>query len=415
MIAEEAPTKETTDVYTPESQEEVTNPEPQKVATPEASKQLQKIQSNFAVTLASIAKMAAHAKTLTIAGHEDKTGFNAVYSLRQAIKDQRVDVEKKAKDLKAPHLEYNREVDRVAALLVGPMKEVEAELNAMEKVYNEARDKAKKEKELAQQRRIVSRAKNMRSFGFEYDEVRDAYVFVNQRTGEEVTIPFEDIREKSDDDFAPSYALAKTTFDEEQAALAQIKRDQEAEAQQIKDQQAAAQKVIDDQRRDFEAQQAEFNRQQAEFAEQQRQLKAQQDQIIIDRRVPQLLEVGFKLKGKTYSNGNVFVKPEMLVVLTDEVFAGMLTDARAYADEQEQARIDRENAEQQAEIDKHNADQERQTRLAPEKGRFLAYLEKLWGMPIPTMTEPEMEGVSESFGGELEKLITHYQTQIEQL
>ncbi|GAB3546424.1 hypothetical protein [Spirosoma fluminis] len=304
----------------------------------------------FDVTAAAIEEMKQKAASLTIAGPDDKNGYKAVYEFRQVVKKQRIAVEKKADELKAPHLAYNKQVNSTMKQLVEPMEAIENDLSVQEKAYNDERERIAEEKALAERIRYSERTKFLQERGFTYDAVSDSFGF-----GETVIL-VDDIRDLSDEDYAPTVELVNTVYQAEQDRLVQIEANRLAEAGRIEAEQQQERERLEAERRELEAAKAKLRADQAEA-----------DRIIreqYDREVAQ--------------------EQERLRIEEEARY---------------QAELIRQEKEQQ-ERDKaqRKADRERTKRLAPDKKALVAYFSKVKVIgPAVTMYQPETSDLYDSF------------------
>lgn len=94
-----------------------------------------------------IAELREKFMPLTIAGVEDRRGYDMVHSARMEIRDLRVTVEKTRKALKEDALEYGRKVDREAKRIASQLAPIEDHLEAQEKAVDAEREKIKAQKQ----------------------------------------------------------------------------------------------------------------------------------------------------------------------------------------------------------------------------------------------------------------------------
>lgn len=214
----------------------------------------------FSVTASTIARMKNEAAKLAIADVDDKAGFTQVYEFRQAVRRQRLAVQNKQKELKAPHTAYNRQVDEVATLLIDPMKEIEADLLRKEDWFTAERERIAREKELALQQRTESRVNQLRSYGFTWNRNSESYELSNEQ-GLFMHVLFDDIKNLPDEEIAHTLSLAKQLGEEEQARQAEVKRLADEAAAQLK----AEQDRLAKERQDLERLKAELAEQQAKL------------------------------------------------------------------------------------------------------------------------------------------------------
>jgi len=106
------------------------------------SKKGQKVNVNEQV----IAQVTSDFMPLVISGKTDKVGFERVHKARIQVRDMRLAIEEKRKELKADSLAYGRAVDSEAKRLTDMLAPVEAHLQGEEeriKAEKEAEEKAK--------------------------------------------------------------------------------------------------------------------------------------------------------------------------------------------------------------------------------------------------------------------------------
>jgi len=107
---------------------------------------------------AAIAELAKKYGGLKIAGLNDKAGFQAVHSARMAVKNTRVAIEAKRKELKADALQYGRDVDAEAKRLTLLIEPIESHLQREEDAITAEKARliriAEEAKQAALQKRI---------------------------------------------------------------------------------------------------------------------------------------------------------------------------------------------------------------------------------------------------------------------
>jgi len=109
----------------------------------------------FSPADSAIAVMRDEYMPLTIAGLDDAAGYRRVHAARMIVKDRRIQIEKKRKELKADALEYGRKVDGEAKRLTALLEPIETHLlqeekaidDEKERIRNEARLKAEAEEQ----------------------------------------------------------------------------------------------------------------------------------------------------------------------------------------------------------------------------------------------------------------------------
>ena len=112
----------------------------------------------FSIADTTIAAWAHEYMGLTIAGVNDSKGLKAVHDARMVVKNQRVEVEKRRKELKADALKWGQAVDAEARRLTSLMEPIETHLEQQEEAIaaekERIRQKAEEEKRAATQARV---------------------------------------------------------------------------------------------------------------------------------------------------------------------------------------------------------------------------------------------------------------------
>lgn len=102
-----------------------------------------------------ITQIADEYMPLTVSGIDDKAGLEAVHKARMEVKNLRVRIEKRRKQLKAESLEYGRQVDSAAKELTDLLTPIETHLENEEAIV--AREKARLEREAEGKRQAMIR------------------------------------------------------------------------------------------------------------------------------------------------------------------------------------------------------------------------------------------------------------------
>ncbi|MBD2753722.1 hypothetical protein [Spirosoma validum] len=367
----------------------------------------------FDITVSAIAQMHNHALDLTIAGPDDKEGYKQVYDYRQVVKRQRVAVEKRQKELKATHIQYNREVDAAAKQLTEPMDQIEDGLAKKEKAYTDERDRIAHERAMAERQRLEGRVNQLRAFGFEWNAGAETYDFIRDEYALNLRINFEDVKALSDEEFAPSLLLAETTYQAVEKILADKRESDRKEAERLADEQETERKRLA----------AENQRLAEEKAELQRKADAL-DALTLKNRATALINVGFVFDSGVYNNPdqNSYWRPAKLLKLTDEEFDQLVEQTSVANTKREEDRVAAEEAEKlriknekQAILAKQKADKVRTERLRPEK-KILAKFLKEHGTPkVPATSEPESAEFLYNYCVRLKELTTEFSAMLEVL
>ena len=107
---------------------------------------------------AAIAKMKAEYMPLKISGLDDKEGFKSVHLARMVVKNWRLRVEEKRKELKADSLAYGRMVDSEAKRVTALLEPIEAHLTNEEEIVVREKERIKREEEERKHREEQAKA-----------------------------------------------------------------------------------------------------------------------------------------------------------------------------------------------------------------------------------------------------------------
>jgi hypothetical protein len=365
---------------------------------------------DFGITQARIDELSDQYKGLTINGPDDKDGAKIVYDARQVIKRARVGVDKKRKELNADALAYQRQVNSVASALTENLGRIETHLELEEKAYNDERERIAHEKQMLLHQRLERRRNELRAFGFGWNEVSETYEF--QQGDVLVSILFDDVKEFSDEEYQPTYDLAKKTFDNEQVRLAEVQRIAEQEAARIEADRIAEEQRLATVRAEQEAEAKRLqdiaDKQEAERVRLQQErddLVALQRQSVLTARSGQLAGVGFTFNGRTYNLLTVYrLTADEVVDMAQTDFDTLLSEARVKINEAQEAEAERirqaerdkiaQAAADKAEIDwKAKEKAEKKRRLAPDKDKLIQFADLLAGIEKPVLKSDEAKAI----------------------
>lgn len=141
----------------------------------------------------AIERIRNKAAALTIADHNDKKGFEAVYQTRQEAARLRVDVEKTRKALVEDSVKWQRLVNSTANPLESDLKEIEAGLKAKEDAFVAEKQRIKDEVERKRKERNLKRIAVITSLDSRFNG--SGYTLGKQFVSQE------EIETLSDDDF----------------------------------------------------------------------------------------------------------------------------------------------------------------------------------------------------------------------
>ena len=112
-----------------------------------------------------IDELRAEFMPLAIVSIDDKIGFEAVHEARMTIRDKRISIEKRRKELKAHALTYGEQVDGEAKRLTALLEPVEAHLEGEEARYKEWVADKKKAAEAAERAKVDARLAELEACG----------------------------------------------------------------------------------------------------------------------------------------------------------------------------------------------------------------------------------------------------------
>lgn len=187
----------------------------------------------FNVADAAIAEMKKEYTGLTIAGIDDKEGYEKVHKARMLVRSKRTDVEKKRKELKADSLKFGRAVDAEALRITAMLEEIETPLSKEEERIDAEHERIKLEAEKKEKERIQKRIDALGKFNYVID-----YAMVMDMTDERYEIELAHAKESWErEQEAERTRLAEIERQkrEEQERIANIKLQQEQEAKRLKE------------------------------------------------------------------------------------------------------------------------------------------------------------------------------------
>lgn len=220
----------------------------------------------YDITEAAIKNMENLYMGLVITDLNDKEQFDSVHSARMVVKNKRIEIEKKRKELKADALAWGKKVDAEAKKIFLKIEPIESHLIAEEDKVLKEQKKIKDEKEREKNEMIETRINALLKFG--------------------VVLSFENVANMPDDEFVSQLAQAKESHEAEQkriaeheAQLEKTRKEQEAKEIELK----AAQEKIEAENRKIEIEKKKKEAKEIEKAKEERleRLKPDKEQIEI--------------------------------------------------------------------------------------------------------------------------------------
>jgi len=273
----------------------------------------------FSVTDAAIAEMKNSYMGLTVAGLDDKEGFDAVHEGRMVVKNHRVAVIKHAKELNTDALAYQRKVNGEKNRIIGLLEPIEAHLQAEEDKVTKEKERIRAEEEAKERERIQGRVDALGKYG--------------------CILPFFDVAGMSNGQFDSRLIIAKHDYETEQKRLADEEATQKAEDERLK----------------------------AEKVEQDRKAKELQDlQDELDRRDAAVRAEEERIAKK---------KRDEQERIEREAFQKKATEnARAKAEKEAAEKIEREAKRKEEEDRAAKIEKKRQDSLRPDKEKLVEFV-----------------------------------------
>lgn len=226
----------------------------------------------------SIADMSDECMCLTIAGIEDKSGYQTVHQARMKVRSQRVAIEKRRKELKAESLEIGRRIDAAAKRLTEMIAPIEAYLETQQRSIDAEKERLRQE---AHEKKMAPRWERLDAIGEPYarptvEAMSDAEFadFVETQVASAE-------RRRTEEAAAKAEAERLAT---ERAELERMRAEQEAERQQLEAERLRLQLQAEETRRAKELEEAkaraaeEAARRERERIERERQEAAEKEQ-----------------------------------------------------------------------------------------------------------------------------------------
>lgn len=184
-----------------------------------------KVFDVIGVADAVIAKMAEDYLPLKINGIDDKEGFKAVHAARMIVKDSRIKVEKKRKELKEDALRYGQAIDKEANRIKALIAPVEEHLDAEENAVEEAKKAIEAEKARQEELRIQARRDLLVALGIQFNGQMWSY--------QALTLPEPLLKVSSDEQFEKLFAQFNEAVAAEKERLAAEEAARKAESERL--------------------------------------------------------------------------------------------------------------------------------------------------------------------------------------
>jgi hypothetical protein len=160
----------------------------------------------FPVAVDQIEKYRESYMSLSIAGIDDKEGYNRVHDARMIVKRSKTSVEKRRKELVEYSVAYQRKVNGQAKQLTALLEPIESHLYIQEKAYDDEVERIKLAAEMAAFARLEKRNASLRAIGMVFDEYGEGWHYQDQ------VITIEDVKGLPDEEFEPIRESIETMY-----------------------------------------------------------------------------------------------------------------------------------------------------------------------------------------------------------
>lgn len=204
----------------------------------EPGKDIEKVRVADAV----LEKMRKKYLPLKIKDADDKEGFERVHAARMDVKNTRIEVEKKRKELTEPYLRMQRDIKAIADGYIMQLSDIEAPLQKQEDWYKEEQERIKREKEAEEQRILQGRVARLIENGMKFD---GAQYILNDLTIDSVQLKklSEDAFEEFLSEVITLWEAEKEKIEKEKKAQEEAQKAREKEMEEMRKQLEEAEKV----------------------------------------------------------------------------------------------------------------------------------------------------------------------------
>lgn len=319
----------------------------------------------YPVIAEHIQELAQRYMPLAVQGVSDKKGLEVVHAARMEMRNLRVSIEKRRKELKADSLEYGKKVDEAAKALTKLIEPIESHLEKEEAIVEREKERLRREEEVKRQAKLQQRLDQLTAVG----AMRHPSV-VEILTDEEFADTLENCTREFEEKQAREAAEAEQRRQEqerlelERAELARIKAKQEEELAEARRQEeerlSAEREALEIERRKQAEEQARVDAERARLdAEKQRladEEAERQRQIELEKAKAEAAE-------------------------------------RAKREAEERARTEAEEAQRRAAA--AEAERKRLESLRPDHEKLLAFAEQLAAIEVPHVSTAALEVAGE--------------------
>lgn len=316
------------------------------------------------VTNEAIAELSKKYMVLKINGIEDKSGYETVHKARMDVKNRRVAVEHKRKELKEDALRFGKAVDAEANRIKALLEPIESHLEAEQTAIDQEKKKIEAEKTRIEQERVQARVNRLFAMGCRFDGMKFSLPFAP----EGFQVPQAMVKAANDEQFETICGKLQELVDAEIARLAEIERlrkEEEARLAKVKEEQEAeARRLAEIARKQKEEEDRIKREQEAEAAR----LQAEREAIEEEKRRIEARKAAEEAKKKHEAE---------LEQARKEAAEKAAREAEEKAQREAEEKAAREKAEAQ--------EAARQEALRPDKEKLLKLAEAIESMELPKL------------------------------
>lgn len=368
------------------------------------------------ITEKALAEMEANFSKLEIRDIKDKEGYEAVDKARKMCKQTRLLTVKVLKANREDYIRKQKECVATENYIVGRIKKVEDDLDAKQKVIDDAKDEINRKRDLLEQSRLQERSVVLlQKYGMTYNIQKSQYEL------SDITVSV--IEVKSCDDFTWATVIANVEsrwkiLEEERLEQLRLKEISDAEAKRIAEENIAKQEALNKRENELREKELKLQAEQEIMRkEAEAKLKADEEakiaeeKRIIEERIKtrkaDLFELGFSQQGGRMVFQELSIPDEHIAQPSDHwahFRDGMKIKVNAIKERLENERIARDKklvedaleAKRKEDETKAKAEEiareatrkenERIAAMAPDIDKFKAFCKTLAGIPLPEFT-----------------------------
>lgn len=341
--------------------------------------------TKFDITEAAIAELKQKYGSMTIAGIDDKAGLQEVNRARITVKNKRVAIDKRRKELTEQARKWQDEVNAAGKKLMTPLIEIEAHLQAEEDKIEEEKARIRQEKEAAEHKKVYSRIQRLYQLGMIFDGRFYALPLLSEHESRSNSMAHSALVEVSDDLFDKFVEQVTIIANEEKSRLAEIERQKGIDAELLEAQRLAESTRLETVRKEQEAIRIAQEAKETELRAAQKKLDDEKAAIEADKK---------RAEQERFNAEQLEIAKR---------------DAAHKALEEERARQEAHRIKEQQKNERAAAELARQEALRPDKEKL-----KQWGLQIqelannkPKINDEIARGLADGIAQKLEDIGTY--------